>query len=307
MELDQGRMLIHFDSRKPLVFSRKVTTSGGEVTIQISYDLLFKHCSTCGLLSHEKEYCPSMENIQNAQGERIGVFDRVQVPQEDSGHHAITHHRRYLDNARWDGGSFEKRTQGHDARIGVFDHVQVPEPSEDRYAYRKSQFKGSHHENRPYAYNRENRRNDERWNSYSDVSRCSDRVMRRRDEPRYAATRHAPYGHKPELTWREKQQQKTRTNGDSQSRGMMSSAHATKENRGSHESVITSMIGRGDDLPVQESHTLVPSEHSHQSGVIFQTRSERNRSEGNRVEVSDPDCRVQLSLLHMAYARRKKM
>lgn len=55
MELDQGRMLIHFDSRKPLVFSRKVTTSGGEVTIDrvpnylkyfvyIRYIWVFKIC-----------------------------------------------------------------------------------------------------------------------------------------------------------------------------------------------------------------------------------------------------------------------
>ncbi|KAG2255664.1 hypothetical protein Bca52824_074958 [Brassica carinata] len=55
-----GAMLIEVDSRPPK-FSRKVEYEGDEVTIEIKYDKLFKHCTICGLLSHEKGYCPSMD------------------------------------------------------------------------------------------------------------------------------------------------------------------------------------------------------------------------------------------------------
>ncbi|KAF3497982.1 hypothetical protein DY000_02053306 [Brassica cretica] len=82
MELEEGRMLIDIDTRRPLKFTRKVTIGDKEVTIQISYDLLFKHCSTCGMLTHEKEYCPLVKEEPRVQlpSERAGVFARVQVP-----------------------------------------------------------------------------------------------------------------------------------------------------------------------------------------------------------------------------------
>ncbi|KAG2287370.1 hypothetical protein Bca52824_046974 [Brassica carinata] len=82
MELEEGRMLIDIDSRKPLQFTRKVTLGDKEVTIQIAYDLLFRHCSTCGRLTHEKEYCPVVKEEPRAQipSKRAGVFARVQVP-----------------------------------------------------------------------------------------------------------------------------------------------------------------------------------------------------------------------------------
>lgn len=57
IELTEGHMLINVDSRKPLKFSRKVEYKGDEVTIEIKYDMLLKHCATCGMLSHEKAYC----------------------------------------------------------------------------------------------------------------------------------------------------------------------------------------------------------------------------------------------------------
>ncbi|KAG2291652.1 hypothetical protein Bca52824_038321 [Brassica carinata] len=61
IELMEGRMLIDIDTRRPLKFARKAESlEGDEVTIEIKYGMLFKHCSTCGLLTHEKEYCPSL-------------------------------------------------------------------------------------------------------------------------------------------------------------------------------------------------------------------------------------------------------
>ncbi|KAG2255864.1 hypothetical protein Bca52824_075158 [Brassica carinata] len=60
IELIEGRMLLDIDSRRPLKFARKAESpDGDEVTIEIKYEMLFKHCSTCGMLTHEKEYCPS--------------------------------------------------------------------------------------------------------------------------------------------------------------------------------------------------------------------------------------------------------
>ncbi|KAF2603890.1 hypothetical protein F2Q70_00026007 [Brassica cretica] len=72
IELIEGRMLLDIDSRRPLKFARKAESpEGDEVTIEIKYEMLFKHCSTCGMLTHEKEYCPSLN--------RQGVFAWVQL------------------------------------------------------------------------------------------------------------------------------------------------------------------------------------------------------------------------------------
>ncbi|RID58595.1 hypothetical protein BRARA_F01885 [Brassica rapa] len=62
VEHTEGRMLIGVDTRRPLKFTRKAESpEGDEVTLEIKYEMLFKHCSTCGMLTHEKEYCPSLE------------------------------------------------------------------------------------------------------------------------------------------------------------------------------------------------------------------------------------------------------
>ncbi|KAH0879011.1 hypothetical protein HID58_066405, partial [Brassica napus] len=87
IELMEGRMLIDIDTRRPLKFARKAESpEGDEVTIEIKYEMLFKHCSTCGLLTHEKEYCPSLSpQVRiNPPGNRPGVFARVQVPEARS-------------------------------------------------------------------------------------------------------------------------------------------------------------------------------------------------------------------------------
>ncbi|KAG2251073.1 hypothetical protein Bca52824_081209 [Brassica carinata] len=87
IELMEGRMLIDIDTRRPLKFARKAESpQGDEVTIEIKYEMLFKHCSTCGLLTHEKEYCPSLTPQPRIipPDNRPGVFARVQVPEAPS-------------------------------------------------------------------------------------------------------------------------------------------------------------------------------------------------------------------------------
>ena len=55
-------MLIDVDTRKPLTFIRKIASpEGDEVSIQIHYEKLFKHCKTCGMVTHELAYCPTKE------------------------------------------------------------------------------------------------------------------------------------------------------------------------------------------------------------------------------------------------------
>ncbi|KAG5384523.1 hypothetical protein IGI04_035993, partial [Brassica rapa subsp. trilocularis] len=83
VEHTEGRMLIDVDTRRPLKFTRKAESpEGDEVTLEIKYEMLFKHCSTCGMLTHEKEYCPSLEVRKQPTIERQDVFARVQVPSD---------------------------------------------------------------------------------------------------------------------------------------------------------------------------------------------------------------------------------
>lgn len=66
------------DTRKPLVFTKKLQSpSGEEVTIKSHYELLFKHCSCCGLLSHEESYFSKKIEETRAQSAKAGVFARV--------------------------------------------------------------------------------------------------------------------------------------------------------------------------------------------------------------------------------------
>lgn len=82
IELSEGRMLIDIDSRRPLKFKRKVESpEGDEVTIEIKYEMLYKHCTLCGLMTHEKGYCPTAVPNVPPPPERPGVFERVQLPQ----------------------------------------------------------------------------------------------------------------------------------------------------------------------------------------------------------------------------------
>ncbi|KAF8100714.1 hypothetical protein N665_0218s0052 [Sinapis alba] len=54
VELSKGRMLIDVDSGKPLVFSKKILSPGGEeMSINVTYNKLFKHCTSCGMMTHE--------------------------------------------------------------------------------------------------------------------------------------------------------------------------------------------------------------------------------------------------------------
>lgn len=50
------------------------------MTIEIKYEKLFKHCSTCVLMTHEKGLCLTLDTRNQPQAGRGDVFSRVQLP-----------------------------------------------------------------------------------------------------------------------------------------------------------------------------------------------------------------------------------
>ncbi|WZZ51968.1 hypothetical protein YC2023_052075 [Brassica napus] len=123
VEHTKGRMLIDVDTRRPLKFSRKAESpEGDEVTLEIKYEMLFKHCSTCGMLTHEKEYCPPLEakNRLQPQIERQDVFTRVQIP-FDKRHHQASQPRygNDLNAGRYNSQSRSSRYAFSDMKYEV--------------------------------------------------------------------------------------------------------------------------------------------------------------------------------------------
>ncbi|KAJ4894696.1 Uncharacterized protein Rs2_21490 [Raphanus sativus] len=167
VDLSAGRMLIDVDSRKPLTFSRKIASKDGdEVTIQIHYDKLFKHCKTCGMITHEQTYCLNQQPVMQDQRERTGLFARVQLPWNDEdnkerfcGQKQDKHekagsdtyyqrNRARMEEKRFDGGFMSDARMSYGRQGG----------SKDRYDWNKGrkERKSSHHNARyaPYAKNR---------------------------------------------------------------------------------------------------------------------------------------------------------
>ncbi|KAF3526925.1 hypothetical protein F2Q69_00047670 [Brassica cretica] len=199
IDLIDGRMRIDVDSRRPLKFKRKVESSEREeVTIEIKYDMLFKHCTTCGLMSHEKGYCPTLDtNRPQSLTERGDVFARVQLPLEQFGRQPLLRDYRnreleanrqplLRDNRSTDADTWLPTDQGrqdYNARHFVVDTYQ-------------SRSRGPIH------------RNDSH----------SDRIIGRRDEKhnnnRYGSSRYGTwtYDRKEHLSWREKSHNKSREN-----------------------------------------------------------------------------------------------
>ncbi|KAG2282473.1 hypothetical protein Bca52824_053693 [Brassica carinata] len=92
LDVAEGRVLIDVDSRRPLKFSRKVESKDGD-----------EHCSMCGMLTHEKDHCPSVSDMRSRlqmHTERPGIFTREQLPQEHAQRYAFHNERRASDLSR---------------------------------------------------------------------------------------------------------------------------------------------------------------------------------------------------------------
>ncbi|KAJ4917314.1 Uncharacterized protein Rs2_02864 [Raphanus sativus] len=127
VELSVGRMLIEVDTRKPLTFTRKVSWKGKEVSVFIWYEKLFKHCSLCGMLTHEGTYCPL-----KVKPEKSDVFDHLQIPESESSRQPSLRDQkaqeRYGGNNRYESSrqsslrSTASRGFMKDARAGYLRH-----------------------------------------------------------------------------------------------------------------------------------------------------------------------------------------
>ncbi|XP_048595626.1 uncharacterized protein LOC125577794 [Brassica napus] len=183
LELTEGRMLIEVDSRRPLKFSRKVEYEGDEVTIEIKYDKLFKHCTICGLLSHEKGYCPLMDVRSWLQHvERPDVFSRLQRAQD-------------MPRQNW------SRDALVNARPSQQSSLQNRELQSSRY-----------YTSKPVRYDDKSTRGQgpRYWENDSSRGRHSDRIIRSRDDHlgrnRYGRARDnpGPYARPNEKAWKVK-------------------------------------------------------------------------------------------------------
>ena len=202
IELSVGRMLIDVDSRRPLKFTRKIESpEGNEVTIEIKYDRLFKHCTICGLMTHEKGFCPTVESTMRSQTERAGVFARVQLPQDQPSCQPLLWDFRAHDQMNMDR---DRQPLHHSSRTISHGNNRSDEACYHDASNHNDGFKARYHE-------------QEMEISYSCTvignkrhQTHSDRIMRNRDNKprglRYDNTRYGsgPYDRKGDLTWREK-------------------------------------------------------------------------------------------------------
>uniref|UniRef100_A0A0D3BMA4 Zinc knuckle CX2CX4HX4C domain-containing protein n=1 Tax=Brassica oleracea var. oleracea TaxID=109376 RepID=A0A0D3BMA4_BRAOL len=191
IQVAEGRMLIDIDSRLPLKFTKKVQApEGEEVTIQIKYEMLFKHCSTCGLLTHEKGYCPLTVHalVGTNQNVKSDVFARVQLPREQ------TNHQPSLGGYKTSNSQSQMSQEMRSRLDGYKESYATRDRSTDKKHGRES-----YH----------SRHGDEEYPSqHHNVKHHSDRIVRTRDDISYiygnARSRYGPYDRKKELTWREK-------------------------------------------------------------------------------------------------------
>ncbi|KAF3589910.1 hypothetical protein F2Q69_00031137 [Brassica cretica] len=120
----EGRMRIDVDIRKPLVFSKNILSPGGdEMTIQIQYELLFKHCTFCGMLSHELSHCTKKEQGSSNQMEIADVFSRVQLPIGASARQPLLREQKHHDRYN----RYEHRESKHHHNVDVHSSQRKPE------------------------------------------------------------------------------------------------------------------------------------------------------------------------------------
>ena len=193
IELSAGRLLVEVDTRKPLIFNKKVQSPGGdEVTIQ--------HCSHCGFLTHEAPSCPKKMEEQRLQAKEAGVFSRVQLPFEPNTRQSLLADRTERDRYHsWN----ERKTAVRNDRIP---EIVKPTSSENAYRTRDDRYMPRYDSTRDGLVRRSR---DKRGHHY--VSRYS--------------RRYAPYEVKKTQTWRAKDarpgvsQREQRHGGSTQSGG----------------------------------------------------------------------------------------
>ena len=270
IELTEGRMLIDVDTRRPLKFSRKVEYEGDEVTIEIKYDKLFKHCSICGMLSHEKGYCPSIEALQPSL-ERSDVFTRVQLPVRQSARDTQGNERNYHQSSLMKSEMYTRNSQEYEARPDMRNRI-----GESNNNYSRS------------------------WGKDRSERSHAGRIIRRKDEfkrnDRYGGgrARTGPYDRNDGRSWRVKPKLNNATDSEQNGNGV-----ANKRNEivpyehflgaGSHDPLIS-----GNDLSSREENKEDTSGTRKLASAIVtpsRVRSSENVTVRGRVD-EVPDARL---------------
>ena len=188
MELSAGRLLVDVDTRKPMIFTKKASSpEGDEVSLHFTYDKLFKHCKYCGFLSHEEALCPKKQGDFRQQAKQASVFSRVQLPTDSLSHQPLLRdsHERERYHDRMDRNLDLRK----DRRSTNYD---VPVNASNRTGFEAS--------NRGYGPERLSRRQEgNRWS---------------RPVPRHSH-RYAPYEHRNQLSWRERNKHVEKKGDDS--------------------------------------------------------------------------------------------
>ncbi|KAG5410866.1 hypothetical protein IGI04_007185 [Brassica rapa subsp. trilocularis] len=202
IELSAGRMLIEVDSRHPLKFTRKIESpEGDEVTIEIKYDRLFKHCTICRLMTHEKGYCPKVESTMRPQTERAGVFARVKLPQDQPSHQPLLRNFRAHDQRNMDR---DRQPLHHSSRTASHGNNRSDVARYPDVSNHNDCFKARYHEQEKEISNSRMMNGNKRHQPHSD------RILRSYDNKprglRYGSSHYSSgrYDRKGELTWREK-------------------------------------------------------------------------------------------------------
>ncbi|KAF8116421.1 hypothetical protein N665_0018s0031 [Sinapis alba] len=84
---------------KPLVFTKKILSpEADDVSIKISYDKIFKHYTTCGMMTHDITTCLKKDLGTISRVERPGVFSRVPLPFGEPVQQPFLKERRYPES-----------------------------------------------------------------------------------------------------------------------------------------------------------------------------------------------------------------
>ncbi|KAJ4906219.1 Uncharacterized protein Rs2_09877 [Raphanus sativus] len=248
IELSAGRLLIDVDTRKPLLFNKKFQSrEGDEVTILFKYDLLFKHCSHCGFLTHEEAYCPTKLEEQRLQAKEAGVFSRVHLPFEPPSRQSLLADR--TDRDRYHNWSDRKY--------------------ENRKKYKADGYKSHNYgsDNSAYGNWRDDRQLPHR-------DRPRDTVVRRAGDrsssgSRYSQ-RYAPYEPSKKQTWRAKNIRETRPLVDNQHGDVLRLGY----HEGARSTNTTHTQQADDDILVEDG----PSRHSGRkiaSAIVTPSRAQK--------------------------------
>ncbi|KAJ4881764.1 Uncharacterized protein Rs2_38819 [Raphanus sativus] len=252
-------MLIDIDSRGPLKFSRKAESpEGEEVTLEIKYEMLFKHCTECGLMTHEKEQYPKME-VPQSQNNRTDVFTRVQMPRDRFPTLPLLGNSRYTESHN----SRQPLLGSNQNRAAAMEHPRLHDRIQ-RPHFQAGE-RGQYQEERNRVYGSYQK-------SHKDRIICG---REGRKDTRLGASRYGnrPYDRKPEGIWREKNNKEIQTKG--RKKNMMPGVVAPYEQPlNAREKTITDKVYKSHEKrPIEEPRNVEEPKSKRLASAIVTTNT----------------------------------